>query len=70
MSAPARPTALTAEDAELAFWDAHNAAVDHLRAIDRRRCGCTPDALCSVGQALDELAEDAGRQWGRVTGGW
>jgi hypothetical protein len=62
--------AVTTEALTTAWRLAHWIAVEHLIAASYTHCGCTAPALCTEGQRLDELAEDAERRLALVERRW
>jgi hypothetical protein len=59
---PRSTPAVTTEYLTAHWRHAHWEAVKHLIAARFANCGCTAVRLCTEGQALDEIAEDAERR--------
>lgn len=63
MSIVAHTPPISDRDALTAEWRvAHRLAVQHLIAASYGDCPCTAQALCPVGQLLEDRAEDAERR--------
>lgn len=55
-------------DEEQAFWDSHDEYLAHMWL--ESPCADCVRGNCRTARLLDMAADEAGRAWGRKTGGW